>query len=442
MSVVVDLMREMITNACVNDGTVSSGHEERSVQTLQEFLGVNGQVYEPMPGRQSLVYRVRGSDPGAPSLALVPHLDVVPANPDMWSVDPFAATVEDGWVLGRGALDMLNVTAAMAVAVKPYLTGEKKPRGDLVFAAVADEESGGRHGAQYLVEEHWEVVHADYLLTEVAYPPLTGPQGQMIPISVGEKGAFWTILRTVGVPGHGSAPYGVDNALETMSAALNGIFTTDPPVSITDEWREFVEAAGLEVGLAERLLDPDQVDAAIDEIAAGDPTFARYIHAATHLTVSPNRAIAGSKTNTIADRARAEVDIRALPGTSRRDIDVYLHKAMGSASDRVELDPVMDMEATFSERPSHLWEVITDSVEQIEGHRRVMPAMMTVATDARFWRAKGTIAYGVGLFDDRMAFSEMLSLFHGNDERVSIASVEKTQRLYEEVLDRFGTEPT
>ena len=131
-------------------------------------------------------------------------------------------------------------------------------------------------------------------------------------------------------------------------------------------------------------------------------------------------------------------DIRALPGTGRYDIDVYLNKAMGSASDHVELEPVMDFEANFSPSQSDLWDVIADSVEAIEGHRRLVPAMMTVVTDARFWRAKGTIAYGVGLFDDRMAFSEMLALFHGNDERVSVASVEKTTALYAEILGRFG----
>ncbi len=98
----------------------------------------------------------------------------------------------------------------------------------------------------------------------------------------------------------------------------------------------------------------------------------------------------------------------------------------------------MDLEANFSKRPSPLWEVIADSVEEIEGHRRLVPAMMTVTTDARFWRAKGTVAYGVGLYDDRMDFSEMLALFHGNDERVSLASVEKTSRLYETILARFG----
>ncbi len=209
--------------------------------------------------------------------------------------------------------------------------------GDLVFVAAADEESGGRYGAEALVRDHWETVKADYLLTEVAYPPMNGPDGSFVPVAVGEKGPFWTVLRSSGTPGHGSAPYGSDNALRTMAAALHGIFESDSPVTISAEWRVFVGSLDLEGDLANRLVDPDQVDAAIDELAVVDPTFARYAHAATHLTVSPNRAIAGAKTNTIADSARSEVDIRALPGTGRDDVDVYLHNTMWTASDHIEL---------------------------------------------------------------------------------------------------------
>lgn len=438
MSQSIDLLQTLIQNACVNDGSVSSGHEHRSVTTLQEFFDSPGQVFEPAPGRQSVVYRVSGSDPNAPSLALVPHLDVVPVDPMGWDRDPFGAEVADGWVHGRGAVDMLNVTSAMAVAVRPYITGEKVPAGDLIFAAVADEESGGKYGAQPLVTEHWDLVGTDYLLTEVAYPTYDGKPGSAIPVSVGEKGAFWSVLRTSGTPGHGSAPYRSDNALEKMVNAVAGIFSTESPVTITDEWKAFVEELPLDKDLKHDLTDPDRVDEAIERIAISDPLFARYAHSATRLTVSPNRMMGGTKTNTIADLARSEVDIRALPGTGRVDIDVYLRKAMGSASDDVDIEPVMDLEATLSPRDTHLWEVIADSVEVIEGHRDIFPTTMTVATDARFWREKGTISYGVGLFDGRTSFSEMLALFHGHNEKVSVDSVENTTRLYVEILQRFG----
>jgi acetylornithine deacetylase/succinyl-diaminopimelate desuccinylase-like protein len=436
-SPVVELLRQLIRNRCVNDGTAGSGEEHRSVASLREFLGVQGTVIEPVPGRQSLVFRIEGSDPAAPSLALVPHLDVVPVDPSGWSVDPFAAEIVDGLVYGRGAVDMLNVTAAMAVAARPYLRGEKVPRGDLVFAAVADEEAGGRLGAKPLVDEHWDLVRADYLLTEVAYPSLTVGGQRSVPVSIGEKGAYWSTLKTSGAPGHGSAPYGTDNALHKMITALAGVIEAPQPAEISEEWAHFVEHLGLDAESVRRLTDVDQLDAEIDRIAAEDPALARYIHAATHLTISTNVLDAGTKTNMVADRATAEIDIRGLPGMSRDTVDAHLRKAMGAGADQVEILPVMDGDATVSPVGNALWEAIGDAVEQLDGHRNLAPTLMTVATDARFWRAKGTVAYGVGLFDERMGFSEMLSLFHGHDERVSVGSVERTTTLYEMVLELF-----
>ena len=433
----VALLQKLIRNKCVNDGTPESGHEHRSVETLRGFFGVDGEVFEPMPGRQSLVYRVAGDDSSAPALALVPHLDVVPADPEGWSVDPFAASVDDGFIFGRGAIDMLNVTAAMAVAARPYLRGEIRPKGDLIFAAVADEEAGGVYGAKALVEERWDLVQAPYLLTEVAYPPPDNAKGVVVPVAVGEKGVFWSTVRSTGVPGHGSTPFGADNALEKLTEALHGLFKTPSPVMIGEEWVSFVHSLDLDPEVSEQLVDPDRVDDAIAVLAVSDPRFASYAHALTHLTVSPNRAVAGTKTNIIADKARADVDIRALPGMDRNFIDSHLLKAMGSARDNVEIVPHQDLEATVSGTDNPLWAAIADSVEEIEGHRNLLPTMMTVGTDARFWRTRGSVAYGVGLYDDRTTFSEMLGLFHGHDEKVSIGSVNRTTQLYELVLKNF-----
>jgi acetylornithine deacetylase/succinyl-diaminopimelate desuccinylase-like protein len=126
---------------------------------------------------------------------------------------------------------------------------------------------------------------------------------------------------------------------------------------------------------------------------------------------------------------------------NRAFVDSYLEKAMGEAASHVQITPVMDMDATVSDVGTALWQAIGDAVEELEGHRNLAPTLMTAATDARFWRARGTVCYGVGLFDDRMGFSEMLSLFHGHDERVSAASVERTALLYERVLERFFAAP-
>lgn len=434
---VTTLLQALIRNKCVNDGTVESGHEHRSVETLLEFFGVEGEIFEPHMGRQSLIYRVSGTNPDAPSLALVPHLDVVPVDASGWTQDPFGAEIIDGFIYGRGAVDMLNVTAAMAVAARPYINGNLAPEGDLIFVAVADEEGGGKHGAQPLVEQRWDLVKADFLLTEVAYPPLAHTAEPLIPVAIGEKGAFWSALKTTGTPGHGSAPYGSDNALRKMVVALDGIFNTQAPVSITPEWTAFVSALALDDEMKQALTDPDQVDDAIDDLAVTDPLFARYAHAITHLTVSPNMLDAGMKANIVAAEAEAEVDIRALPGMDRGFVDSHLMKAMGSARDDVDIVPIQDKESTISTTHNPLWDAIADSVFDLEGHRNLLPTMMNVATDARFWRPKGTIAYGVGRFDDRMTFSEMLALFHGHDERVSVESVRRTTELYDHVLRRF-----
>ena len=435
----VELLQELIRNRCVNDGSRESGHEERSVATLQDFFGVAGTIFEPAPGRQSVVYRIPGTDPDAPTLALVPHLDVVPANHEGWSVDPFSAEIADGFVWGRGAVDMLNVTAAMAQIFKPYLLGFATMPGDLVFAAVADEENGGGLGAGPLVDDHWPLVGADYLLTEVAYPSIQGKNGPLFPIAVGEKGPHWTRLETKGTPGHGSAPYGADNALEPLAAVLQGLFTTPTPVMIGDEWREFAAAIDLPEELATALIDPDRVEGAIAAVEVADPTLARYIHAVTHLTVSPNIASGGNKTNIVPDGAYVEVDIRTLPGMDREFVNSHLRKAAGAAASRVTLVPMVDQPATVSSRDNPLWDAIVSGVETHTGSRAVLPTMMTGFTDARFWRAKGTIAYGVGLHDDAIGFGEFLSLFHGRNERVSIGSVDSTTELLATVLAGFAS---
>ncbi|HZD22808.1 MAG TPA: M20/M25/M40 family metallo-hydrolase [Acidimicrobiia bacterium] len=433
----VSLLQQLIRNRCVNDGTPESGHEHRSVETLIDFFGVDGEKFEIAPGRQTLIYRVEGSDSDAPSLGLAPHLDVVPVELSGWTQHPFAADTIDGFVYGRGAVDMLNVTAAMAVAAKPYLTGEIKPRGDLLFVALADEEAGGALGADPVTEQRWEDVQVDYMLGEVAYPQISYSSEPAIPVATGEKGAFWSLLRSTGTPGHGSAPFQSDNALRKMVEAVHGIFSEPMPVAITDEWKEFVASLDLDGDIKEALVDPDRIDDALERLAVGDPLFARYAHAVTHLTISPNVLQSGVNSNVIASQARANVDIRALPGFDRSFVDSFLFKAMGSARDDIDIEPVQDFEATRSPMGNPLWEAIADTVEEMEGHRRLLPTTMNVATDARYWRRRGTIAYGVGLFDDRMDFSEMLALFHGHDERVSVESVHLTTRLYEKLLTRF-----
>ncbi len=434
----IELLQALIRNACVNDGTAGSGFEHRSVATLAEYLGAEGTVFEPMPGRQSVLYRVPGTDPSAPSLLMMGHTDVVPVNEDGWSRDPFGAEIVDGFVWGRGAIDMLNVTAAMAVVFQRHLAGRRAPlRGDLLYLAVADEEAAGTHGAAYITAHAWDQVGADYVLTEIAYPPIDLGGGVRYPVSVGEKGPFWTHVHSAGTPGHGSTPFGADNALEPLVGGLAALFETPAMVGITDVWRDFVTGLGLDAELEQDLLDPERVDGAIDRINATDPRLATYLHACTHLTVSPNVMQGGVKSNMIPDRAVAQVDLRAVPGQDRADVDRFLEKAMGRYSDRLRLEPQADFPATESQARGSLWDAIVDAHEDVVGSRAVVPTLMPASTDARFFRARGSVAYGVGLFDDRVSFPDFLAMFHGNDERVSVESVGLTVTLLDRVLHHW-----
>jgi acetylornithine deacetylase/succinyl-diaminopimelate desuccinylase-like protein len=335
---------------------------------------------------------------------------------------------------------MLNQTAAMVAVFKRFLTGElPPPPGDLILLAVADEEAGGKLGAGYLTEHHWEEVATEYLLTEIGAPALAGGAGPGVPVTVAEKGPHWRTFIVHGVPGHGSQPYGTVNALVPLAEAISGLAAAPVPVVISDEWRAFVEAWSPEAELAVDLVDPDRVDRAIDDIAIDDPGFARWIHACTHMTVSPNTLRSGVKANVVPDRAVAEIDVRMLPGQETSDLLDHFRKVVGpDVEDRIEIVEVESSPASASPPEGPLWEAIRDALEATVGHRRVFPTLIPVATDARFFRRRGTAAYGVGVFDDRVGFGDLLSMFHGNDERVTERSVALTTEHLLRTVQRFG----
>lgn len=434
----IDLLRDLIRVRCVNDGTPESGGEVRAVEVIESFLGQSGHRFEPHPGRVSVLYRVPGTDPSAPSLMLMGHTDVVPVTESGWSVDPFAGEVSDGFVWGRGAIDMLNQTAAMAAAFRPYLQGEVSFAGDLLYLAVADEEAGGRFGARWLVDEHWDAVACDFMLTEIGTPFLSGATATGLPVTVAEKGPQWRRLQTRGTPGHGSQPYGTRNALTPLADAMSRLASQPPGAEITDEWRRFVEAWDPGSDLRDDLLDPDRVDAAIDRLAMDDLGLARWVHACTHLTVSPNVLKAGVKANVVPDHAVAEVDVRSLPGQDETDVFDHFRKAIGPAIDDIDYEVVEATRAAGSPAEGPLWNALSAALSEAYPDRHLIPAMIPVGTDARFFRPKGTVAYGVGVFDDRVGFGDFLRMFHGHDERVSVDSVEMTEEFYARVLARFS----
>src|SRR5204863_6482798 len=175
----------MIRNACVNDGTPVSGQEVRNADALEAYFagsGLSCERYTSGPGRMSLITRIEGTDRKAPTLLLMGHTDVVPVNMSGWQRDPFGAELVDGIVWGRGAIDMLNLTATMAVAMRRLATSGWKPRGTLIYLAVADEEAGGFLGAGHLVDKEPTAVKCDYVITESGGVPIPTKSGHKLKV--------------------------------------------------------------------------------------------------------------------------------------------------------------------------------------------------------------------------------------------------------------------
>ena len=439
----VELLQQMIRNQCVNDGSIGSGQEVRTSDVLRAYLGGPGldiEVYQPdeAPGRTSLVARIEGRDPSAPTLCLMGHTDVVPVNPKTWTRDPFGGELVNGEVWGRGALDMLNLTASQAVAFRALARrpGGWRPRGSLVYLACADEEAGGTLGAGHVCARHWGALRADYLLTENGGTVSRDPHGDglHVTVHVGEKGVAWRRLRVRGVPGHGSMPYGADNALIKAARVVGRLADYRPAPYVDDLWRGFVGSLSLDPAVKDALVDPSRVD---ESIGALSPSMAKYAWSATHTTFSPNLCRGGVKTNVIPDTVDVEVDIRTVPGDNEDEVRRHLDKALGDMAEQVEVDKLFSKPASASPTGTPLWDVLGRVVDAHYPGARLLPRMIVGFTDAPYFRSHGAVAYGFGLFSRALTAEAMSGRFHGNDERIDVESLALTTQAWLEVCELF-----
>jgi acetylornithine deacetylase/succinyl-diaminopimelate desuccinylase-like protein len=432
-----DLLAHLIRNKCVNDGTADSGHESRSVETLAQYLGDTGlelERYTARNGRDNLVARIEGSDPAAPSLLLMGHTDVVPVNEDGWRRDPFGGEIVDDEVWGRGAVDMLNLTATMAVAFRRLARQSFTPRGTLIYLAVADEENLGTWGAEHLVERERDAVMADYVITEAGGFQMPSAEGPRLPVIVGEKGSYWCRISVRGTPGHASQPFRTDNALVTAAEIVRRIAEYQPEAQIHDTWRRFVEGVGFPPDLAEPLLDPQRLPGLCERLPIG---LARQAHACTHTTFAPTIAHGGTKTNVIPDHVELEIDIRTLPRQRGADVHRMLEDAIGDLLPLVEITPFDENESTESPVDTPMWEALERVSRELVADSALVPFLTVGATDARFFRRAGSVAYGYGLFSRRLGFDDYATMFHGNDERVDVESLGLSALLWEALAHDF-----
>ncbi len=421
-----ELLQQLIRNECVNDGTPDSGGETRNAVLLSDYLegvGLAVERFTPRDGRDSIVARIEGTDPDAPSLCLMGHTDVVPVNAAGWDHDPFAGEVIDGEVWGRGALDMLNLTSSMAVVMRRLAAEGFRPKGDLIYFGVGDEEAGGVYGAEWIAEHHWEAIEADYVLTELGgWSTVDATGTRTVTVNVGEKGLAWRRLRIGGTPGHGSMPYGADNALVTAAEVVRRLADYRPRAQIDDIWRAQVASLDLPDEVRDGLTSAEHIHGALEALPV---PVARLCHAQTHTTFSPNVCHGGQKTNTIPDVIDIDLDVRTMPGDTREHVDAHLREALGDLYDRVEVSVLQDSPATISPGgPGNaLWDTVAKHTQVAYPGARLAPGLIVGGTDARFFRERGSVAYGAGLFSESMDFATFGSRFHGNNERIDVDSL-------------------
>ena len=424
----------------------------RHVAAILDDMGIPSTIVEPFAGRGSIAARLRGDGTGGGPLLLLSHLDVVPAPAELWTHDPFAADIADGYVYGRGAVDMKNLVA-MELGVLRLLADEARAAGrdpatdpipglcrDVLFASTADEEAGGRAGAGWLAENHPEWFLADGAINECGGVSTELGGVRFYPIGVAEKGFIDYRFTVRGTWGHGSMPR-ADNAAVRAARIVDRI--ADPgPIRMTPAMDRFFaavrEAAPSLGGAIDALTGPEPGRAAAAADALCDPMYARAANALLRDTVSPNVIRAGIKHNVIPGEAIIEIDVRTLPGTDEPAMREILRRRIGE-----ELWATLEVEIVVSGDPveasidSDLYRILAATLRDHDPAAVPVPIMAPFATDAKYTSLRlGVPTYGFSPL--RLAPDErFLERFHGVDERVSLDALRFGLPVLYDVVRRF-----
>jgi acetylornithine deacetylase/succinyl-diaminopimelate desuccinylase-like protein len=408
---VVELLRELIRV----DTSNPPGNESAAAELLRGYLedaGVECALYTKVPGRANLVARIPGTG-GAPSLALLSHTDVVPADAQEWSVDPFAGDLGDGFVWGRGALDMKGQVAASAVAVATLAREGWRPRGDLVFVAAADEEVGEEVGLRWLVEAHPEACRTDYSINEGAGDRIELGGRTLYLCGTAEKLSAPFLLRVRGRSGHASMPGIADNALVKAAALVERLAEWRPDPRLGPETSALL--AAIHDG------EPPSAEDALAVATSIDPLAGELLEPLLGTTLSPTMITASQRRNVIPAVCDVTVDCRLLPGDRPEDALGAVRELLGDGD--YELESIEWRGGTRSPAGGPLWDAVESFVAAEEPGARVVPICSTGFTDSHWPRqAFGTVAYGFfpARFDPELASR----LIHSADERVPVDDLE------------------
>lgn len=430
----IETLRDLIRIRSVNP----PGDEILAARYVAQFLGdagVPAEIVEPFPGRGSVAARLRGDGTGGEPLLLLSHLDVVPAPPDLWTHDPFAADVADGYVWGRGAVDM-KAMVSMELAVIRMLAEQARAAGrdpasdpipglsrDILFASTADEEAGGVEGAGWIAEHRPEWLQAAGALNEAGGVSIEIAGRRFYPIQVAEKGFIRYRITVRGTWGHGSMPR-EDNAAVRAAEVVRRIAPLEPP-RLTPVVRRLLDSIAAEVPEdAARLLraigsDDVRVSQAALE-ALCEPPLQRATRALLRDTMSPNMIHVGVKFNVIPGVGEIEIDVRNLPGTPEPEMQERIRARIGEELwQHVTLEALHVGEPVEAPVDTELFELLVSTIRAHDPDGIPVPVMAPFTTDAKHTAKLGVPTYGFSPLRLRPE-DRFLELFHGVDERVSV----------------------
>lgn len=424
------LLQQLIRNACVNDLTPDSGHEVRNADTLERFFAgtpVEIQRYESHPGRVTIVVTVPG-DPDKEPLTLMGHTDVVPVDEPKWTKPPFDAVIEDDKLYGRGAVDMLFITATMA-AVTRDVAQRGNPGGTLAFVGMADEEARGGLGSIWMDKHHPEAYSVRNCLSETGGSHLPGALG----FNVGEKGAGQRRLHVHGDAGHGSTPFGKDFAIVKIGEVARRIAAAEPPVATDEVWQGFVKTFRFDPATEAALLDGSATAADYEKFGS----LSAYAHAFSHTTIAQTVLRAGGAINVLPSHAYLEMDIRPFPGQTQDELDEFLREALGDMADEVEIEHLITEDATQSSTYTELWHCIEETAHEFFPDKEVLPVLATGGSDLRVARRRGGNAYGFALHAEDRDMASANSQLHSHDEHLYLEDLDLTVKAYFSLVNRF-----
>jgi acetylornithine deacetylase/succinyl-diaminopimelate desuccinylase-like protein len=392
------------------------------VATRLAEVGVDCELRESAPGRASLVARIEGADPGRGALLVHGHLDVVPADASEWSVHPFSGEVRDGYLWGRGAIDMKDFDAMTLAVVRHWKRAGIIPPRDVVLAFTADEEAGSEYGAHYLVREHRELFDGcTEAVGEVGgFSYTVNDDLRLYLIETAEKGIDWLRLHARGRAGHGSMIHD-DNAVTALAEAVARVGRHRFPVVVTPTVRAFLEEVSEALGVE---LDPDDPEVAVAKLGP----IANLIGATIRNTANPTRLAAGYKDNVIPSRASATIDCRSLPGQS----ELLLEQLRQVIGPDIEVEYIHRQPAVETSFDGDLVDAMSAALRAEDPGARPVPYMLSGGTDAKAFQRLGIRCFGFAplRLPADLNFS---ALFHGIDERVPVDGLQFGVR----VLDRF-----